>query len=41
MMKSRRMRLLGHVALIGEERNAYGTLVRKPGRERERQKALG
>ena len=25
-----RMRLAGHVARIGEKRNAYGTLVRKP-----------
>jgi hypothetical protein len=29
-MKSRRMRSVGHVAGIGEERNAYRTLVRKP-----------
>jgi hypothetical protein len=30
MMKSRRMRWAGHVARIGEKRNAYRILVGKP-----------
>jgi hypothetical protein len=30
IIKSRRMRLAGHVARIGEERNAYRLLVGKP-----------
>jgi hypothetical protein len=30
MNKSRRMRLAGHVARMGEKRNAYRSLVRKP-----------
>jgi hypothetical protein len=30
MTKSRRMRLVGHVARMGEKRNAYRILVRKP-----------
>jgi hypothetical protein len=30
MIKSRRMRWAGHVALIGEKRNAYRILVGKP-----------
>jgi hypothetical protein len=30
MMKSRRMRWAGHVARMGETRNAYRILVRKP-----------
>jgi hypothetical protein len=30
MIKSRRMRWAGHVARIGETRNAYRILVRKP-----------
>jgi hypothetical protein len=30
MIKSRRMRWAGHVALMGEKRNAYRVLVRKP-----------
>jgi hypothetical protein len=30
MIKSRRMRWAGHVACMGEERNAYRILVRKP-----------
>jgi hypothetical protein len=30
MMKSRRMRCLGHVALMGHKRNAYRILVGKP-----------
>jgi hypothetical protein len=30
MIKSRRMRWAGHVARIGEKRNAYRILVRKP-----------
>jgi hypothetical protein len=29
-IKSRRMRLAGHVARMGEGRNAYGVLVGKP-----------
>jgi hypothetical protein len=34
IMKSRRMRLAGHVAQMGEKRNAYGLLVGKPERSR-------
>jgi hypothetical protein len=34
IIKSRRMRWAGHVARIGEERNAYRLLVRKPERKR-------
>jgi hypothetical protein len=30
MIKSRRMRLAGHVAQTGEKRNAYSILVGKP-----------
>jgi hypothetical protein len=30
MIKSRRMRWIGHVARMGEKRNAYRILVRKP-----------
>jgi hypothetical protein len=30
MIKSRRMRLAGHVARMGEKRNAYGILVGYP-----------
>jgi hypothetical protein len=30
MIKSRRMRWAGHVARIGEERDAYRILARKP-----------
>jgi hypothetical protein len=30
MIKSRRVRWAGHVALMGEKRNAYGILVGKP-----------
>jgi hypothetical protein len=30
MIKSRRMRWAGHVARMGEKRNAYRTLVGKP-----------
>jgi hypothetical protein len=30
MIKSRRIRCVGHVARMGEERNAYRLLVRKP-----------
>jgi hypothetical protein len=30
MIKSRRMRWAGHVARMGEKRNAYGILVGKP-----------
>jgi hypothetical protein len=30
MMKSRRLRRAGHVARMGEKRNAYRILVRKP-----------
>jgi hypothetical protein len=43
MIKSRRMRWVGHVARIGEKRNAYRILVGKPegkrplGRPRHRQ----
>jgi hypothetical protein len=34
MTKSRRMRWAGHVALMGEKRNAYRILVGKPGGKR-------
>jgi hypothetical protein len=34
MIKSRRMRWVGHVARIGEKRNAYRILVGKPERKR-------
>jgi hypothetical protein len=34
IMKSRRMRWVGHVARIGEKRNAYRILVGKPERKR-------
>jgi hypothetical protein len=34
MMKSRRMRLAGHVARMGEKSNAYKILVGKPERTR-------
>jgi hypothetical protein len=34
IMKSRRMRWAGHVARIGEKRNAYRLLVGKPERKR-------
>jgi hypothetical protein len=30
IIKSRRMKLAGHVARIGEKRNAYRIFVRKP-----------
>jgi hypothetical protein len=30
IVKSRRMRWAGHMARIGEERNAYNLMVRKP-----------
>jgi hypothetical protein len=30
MIKSRRMRWLGHITRMGEKRNAYKILVRKP-----------
>jgi hypothetical protein len=30
MMKSRRMRWTRHVVWMGENRNAYGLLIRKP-----------
>jgi hypothetical protein len=30
VIKSRRMRLVGHVACMGDVRNAYNTLVGKP-----------
>jgi hypothetical protein len=30
MIKSRRMRLAGHVARMGQKRNAYRILMRKP-----------
>jgi hypothetical protein len=32
--RSRRVKLAGHVALLGEERNAYRILVRMPERKR-------
>jgi hypothetical protein len=34
MIKSRRMRWAGHVARMGEERNAYRIFVRNPGGKR-------
>jgi hypothetical protein len=34
MIKSRRMRYAGHVARMGERRNAYRILVGKPERKR-------
>jgi hypothetical protein len=34
MIKSRRMRWAGHVALMGEKRNAYRILVGKPEEKR-------
>jgi hypothetical protein len=34
MIKSRRMRWAGHVARMGEKRNAYRILVGKPGSKR-------
>jgi hypothetical protein len=34
MIKSRRMRWAGHVARMGERRNAYRILVGKPERKR-------
>jgi hypothetical protein len=34
MIKSRKMRLAGHIARIGEKRNAYKILVGKPGGKR-------
>jgi hypothetical protein len=34
MIKSRRMRWAGHVAQIGDKRNAYRIFVRKPGGKR-------
>jgi hypothetical protein len=34
MIKLRRMRWVGHVALMGEKRNGYGILVGKPERRR-------
>jgi hypothetical protein len=37
IMKARRIRLTGHVARMGEKRNEYRLLVRKP----ERRKPLG
>jgi hypothetical protein len=37
MIKSRRMRLAGHVAILGKMRNAYRMLVGKP----EGKRALG
>jgi hypothetical protein len=33
IMKSRRMRWVGHVARMGEKRNAYRLLVGKPGKK--------
>jgi hypothetical protein len=33
-MKARKMKLAGHVARMGAERNAYGILVGKPERKR-------
>jgi hypothetical protein len=33
-IKSRRMRWVGHVACMGEERNVYRTLMRKPEEKR-------
>jgi hypothetical protein len=37
-MKSRRMRLAGHVARMGEKRNAYRILVGKPEGKRQLQR---
>jgi hypothetical protein len=34
MIKSRRMRWAGHIALVGEKRNAYRLLMGKPERKR-------
>jgi hypothetical protein len=34
IIKSRRMRLMGHVTRMGEKRNVYGLLVGKPERKR-------
>jgi hypothetical protein len=34
MIKSRRMRWAGHVSRMGEKRNAYRILVRKPERKK-------
>jgi hypothetical protein len=34
MIKSRRMRWAGHVARMGEKRNAYRLFMGKPGRKR-------
>jgi hypothetical protein len=34
VIKSRRMRWMGHVVYMGEMRNAYNILVDKPDRER-------
>jgi hypothetical protein len=34
IIKSRRMRWAGHVSRMGEKRNAYRSLVRKPERKR-------
>jgi hypothetical protein len=34
MIKSRRMRWAGHIARMGEKRNAYRVLVGKPGGKR-------
>jgi hypothetical protein len=34
MIKSRKMRLAGHVVRVGEKRNAYRILVGKPDRKR-------
>jgi hypothetical protein len=34
MVKSREMRLEGHVARMGEEKNAYSLLVEKPERKK-------
>jgi hypothetical protein len=34
MIKSRRMRWTGHIALMGKKRNAYRILVGKPERKR-------
>jgi hypothetical protein len=39
MIKSRRMRLVGHVAQMGEKRNAYNILVGKPKETTEKTKA--
>jgi len=34
VIQSRRMRWVGHVTIIGEKRQAYTVLVRKPERKR-------